>query len=76
MASKIKEMKSTKEGNFFDDEGEYIAALPKYNDHAHAKRVQGKERAPRGINMWHTGFLLLVQIGLLIIYGVTVSQDR
>jgi hypothetical protein len=26
--------------------------------------------------MWHTGFLLLVQIALLVIYGVTVAQDR
>ena len=72
----MKEMQITKEGNFFDSEGEYIPAIPKYNDHAHAKREQGKERAPRGINMWHTGFLLLIQIGLMIIYGVTVSLDK
>ena len=76
MSLRIKELQTTKEGNFFDAEGEYIPAIPKYNDHAHAKREQGKERAPRGINMWHTGFLLMIQIALLIIYGVTVSQDR
>mmetsp|Transcript_12872 Transcript_12872/g.35671 ORF Transcript_12872/g.35671 Transcript_12872/m.35671 type:complete len:635 (+) Transcript_12872:3-1907(+) len=67
---------TTEQGNYFDDEGEYIPALPKYRDHAHAKSEQSREHAPRGINHWHTAFLLLIQIGLLVIYGITVSQDK
>ena len=66
----------TKEGNFFDKDGEYIPAIPQYSDISHAKREQSKEKAPRGINMWNTFFLLLIQMAMMVAYVITVSQDR
>lgn len=41
-----------------------------------AKVAKEQASRPPGINHYHTGFLLLIQIGLCIIWGLTVQQDK
>eukprot|EP00961_Rhodomonas_salina_P009878 133072-Rhodomonas_salina.2 len=59
-----------------DGDEYYVPPLPHFPDLKAAKVAKEQASRPPGINHYHTGFLLLIQIGLCIIWGLTVQQDK